>query len=232
MQLNGASGGVQIGVDQTTANLLYQDFMNNSQVPSGNTGNVAAGIAGTLSPQYLAAVQEMIDDLRWTAGDPGTITLDPTLNADAQAAALVDSENDRSIEDGLPNPPPGAYDQVTDLDASGGLALFYLMVDFGPNNTIVGHRRSLLGPLNTTMGWGEAEAASPVEPAAAVGFELETGALPITAVAWPPPGAFPLPWLPDATTSGMGGFGPTGEPMRGRFRQTTRMSTSRRPASA
>ncbi len=75
MQLNGASGGVQIGVDQTTANLLYQDFMNNSQVPSGNTGNVAARIAGTLSPQYLAAVQEKIDDLRWTAGDPGTITL-------------------------------------------------------------------------------------------------------------------------------------------------------------
>ena len=33
-------------------------------------------------------------------------------------------------------------------------------------------------------------------------------------MAWPPPGAFPLPWLPDAATPGMGEFGPTGEPMR------------------
>ena len=214
VQLNGASGGVQIGVDQTTANLLYQDFMNNSQVPSGNTGNVAAGIAGTLSPQYLAAVQEMIDDLRWMAGDPGTITLDPTLNAEAQAAALIDSENDTSIEDGLPNPPAVPYAQVTAVAASGGRGLYYLMVDEGPNNTIVGHRRALLSPLNTTMGWGEAAAASPVEPAAAAGFELETGTLPITAVAWPPPGAFPLPWLPDAKTTGTGEFGPTSEPIR------------------
>jgi hypothetical protein len=206
VQLNGASGGVQIGVDQTTANLLYQDFMNNSQVPSGNSGNTAAGIAGTLSPRYLAAVQEMIDDLRWMAGDPGTITLDPTLNSDAQVAALIDSENDASIEDGLPNPPSVDYGQVTDLDATGGPALSYLMVDFGPENTFVGHRRSLLSPLDTTMGWGEAEAGSPAEPAAAVGFELETSTLPITAVAWPPPGAFPLPWLPDAATFG--------EPMR------------------
>ena len=53
VHLNGASGGVQIGVDQTTANLLYQDFMNNSQVPSGNTGNVAAGIAGGLARSIL-----------------------------------------------------------------------------------------------------------------------------------------------------------------------------------
>ena len=119
MQLNGASGGVQIGVDQTTANLLYQDFMNNSQVPSGNTGNVAAGIAGTLSPQYLAAVQEMIDDLRWMAGDPGTITLDPTLNANAQDAALIDSEKDTIIEDGLPSPVSVPYDQVTAIDFFG-----------------------------------------------------------------------------------------------------------------
>ena len=156
----------------------------------------------------------MIDDLRWMAGDPGTITLDPTLNADAQAAALIDSEKDTIIEDGLPSPVSVPYDQVTAIDSSGGLALFYLMVDFGPNNTFVGHRRALLSPLNTTMGWGEAAAASPVEPASAVGFELGTGTLPITAVAWPPPGAFPLPWLPDATTPGMGGFGATGEPMR------------------
>jgi hypothetical protein len=47
-----------------------------------------------------------------------------------------------------------------------------------------------------------------------VGFELETGTLPITAVAWPPPGAFPLPWLADAKTTGTGEFGPTGEPIR------------------
>jgi hypothetical protein len=211
VQPNGASGGVQIGVDQTTANLLYQDFKNNSEVPSGNSGNVAAGVAGTLSPQYLAAVQEMINDLRWTAGEPGTITLDRTLNADAQSAALADSESNMVTEVFPPNFPSGNGAEVTAPDFTSGQALFDLMVDFGGNNTFVGHRRALLDPLFTTMGWGE-ESASSGHIAVAVGYMSQSSTLPITAVAWPPPGAFPLPWLPDATTHSP--IGPIDEPMR------------------
>ncbi len=204
MQLDAALA-VQAGVDQFTANILYQQFYNNAYLASGWTGNVAADGAGSLSPDYLAAIQNELNCVRELAGDPGVVALDPALNAEDQQAALMMSANNA-----LNHFPPstwadysaagadGAGHSNLALDVSGAEAILDFLVDPGPNNTIVGHRRNILDPLIGTMGWGEVDPASGF-PASAANYIDYSNAFsaPITGVAWPTNGAFPLPWLPD-----------------------------------
>ena len=75
-------------MDLAQANWFYQNvFLPPANVASEWNGNVAAGDAGTLGANYLAAIVARVNAYRWMAGLPGGITLDPTENAEAQQDA-------------------------------------------------------------------------------------------------------------------------------------------------
>jgi hypothetical protein len=206
-------GGIPAGMDLGQANWFYQNtFAAPTAVAPQWDGDVAAGDAGSLGPDYLAAIAARINAYRWMAGLPGGVTLDPTEDAQAQQAALMMSANGQLNH----SPPPSWVDYTADGAAAAGHSDLYLggagvqaidgyMTDPGDNNTAVGHRRWLLDPSTRTMGVGDIP-APPASYLLAGGFPpanalyvvqpATTPAPSVTAVAWPPAGYVPAPLMP------------------------------------
>jgi hypothetical protein len=201
---NGSSGGVLIGQTQQIANILYWRIQNDASVPSGYSGNAAAGVPGGLSDSYLQAIDDAINDYDALAGVPGYKLFDPILNTDAQHWAMVMAANDILTH----SPPPGLHflngqDPITAasselvLGAAGVSAINFLMADPGAVNNPVGHRRGILDPFPTTEGWGEVSTATPPNILTAAALYVDTDyssevAAPTTGIPWPPSGAFPF----------------------------------------
>ena len=102
-------GGVPAGMDLGQANWFYQNvFLPPANVAPEWNGNVAAGDAGTLGADYLAAIVARVNAYRWMAGLPGGVTLDPTENAEAQQDALMTAANDQLNHD-----PPSTWIDYT-----------------------------------------------------------------------------------------------------------------------
>ncbi len=164
-------------------------------------GDVATGDAGTLGPDYLAAITARINAYRWMAGLPGGVTLDPTENAEDQQDALMTAANQQLSHD-----PPSTWIDYTAagadaasqsnlaLGASGTSAIDLYMMDPGDNNTIVGHRRWILDPPTQTMSVGdipgESDSLWVVQPQATPVPDVST-------IAWPPAGFVPDSLIPD-----------------------------------
>ena len=176
-------------------------------VPDGWTGNVSTCNPGTVSSDYLAAIQSRINYFRTMAGMPD-VTFTDALNAEAQAAALIQSAND-SLNHHPPSTGTGST-CWTQLGADGSAAsnlaignegpaaidqLMYDHVNTLPGGGASGHRRDSLDPSITTMGSGSIPATpgfnateanivhttpSATRPAVRTGF-----------VAWPPAGFVP-----------------------------------------
>lgn len=196
------AGSVPPGMDLGQANWFYQNvFLPPANVAPEWTGDVATGDAGTLGPDYLAAIVARIDAYRWMAGLPGGITLDPTENAEDQLDALMTAANDQLSHD-----PPSTWVDYTaagalaaansdlSLGASGTAAIDLFMTDPGSNNTVVGHRRWILDPSTQTMGVGDI----PGESDSLYVIKPQTTPVPaVTTVAWPPAGFVPAPLIPD-----------------------------------
>src|SRR5260221_2749352 len=128
-------------------------------VPSGWTGSVAGGNAGTTSASFKDAVQRRVNYFRAMAGIPAGVTFDATYNSKDQQAALMMSANDS-----LSHAPPSSWTDYTagGAEAAGHSDLFLgyygpqaitgYIEDFGSPNASAGHRRWGLSPQTETEG--------------------------------------------------------------------------------
>ena len=110
VQLDG-SLAIQTGVDQATANILYQQFYNNefTWLPAGMAMSPTDD-AGMLARDFLAAIQRReLNSVRELAGDPGEVTLDPGLDAEGSASG----PDDGCTNDALNHYPPSTWVDYT-----------------------------------------------------------------------------------------------------------------------
>ena len=178
-------------------------------VPDGWTGgSLATCTPGTQSQAYLDATLAQTNYYRTMAGVP-PVTFTPALNAEAQAAALIQSANN-SINHTPPSTGPGST-CWTQLGATGsGASSLYqgregaVAVDGWVEDTAqpalqfgeaLGHRRNMLNPSITTMGAGGIPATAGSQSVSAeVVLTTPTATRPPVRdnfVAWPPAGFVP-----------------------------------------
>ena len=186
-------------------NTVYQA---SAGVPSGWTGDVSQGVAGTTSQAFQDAIVLRVNYFRAMAGVPATIALSDDFNAQDQQAALMMSANGTTDH----YPTTGWIDYTADGAQAAGasnLALGTLLdgpaaidaylVETGANNTGAGHRRWVLYPPETLMGTGDVDGTA---DSAVLGSNalwiLDTASFANPAptprdgfVAWPPPGYVP-----------------------------------------
>ena len=215
---------------QTVQNSWNNVFAPTASAVMGWTGSVVPDNPGTTNQSYKDAVATRINWVRAMAGVPGPITLDPTLSAKDQQAALMMSANMQ-----LSHFPPSNWLDYTADGATAaaksnicagfgattdvGCVLGYV-IDNGSNNTTAGHRASFLYPQTQTMGTGDVSQSGPADNpyyyANATWVQDPNNifatrpATRDTYVAWPPPGYVPYEvvgprWsfmYPDADFSG------------------------------
>ncbi len=132
---------------------------------AASTADVSRCTPGTISLARLAALEMQINYFRQMAGVP-PIALDGTLNARAQAAALI-----MAAQGDLSHDPPESWSCYSEEGYDGashsnlGISTGYdnrttvvnFMRDAGSNNVAVGHRQWLLAPPTKHMGAGEVQ---------------------------------------------------------------------------
>ena len=201
------AGPLRVDVDNRQASLaFYRDVYQAGQNPAINwTGSHATCDPGTTAPAFQAAVLDRINYFRAMAGVPATVSLSPTSDRQAQAAALMMSANGA-----LSHSPPADWTCYSSEGAAGaGSANLYLgtyaldaitgyMRDPGEGNYRVGHRRWLLYPQTQTMGLGNIPPGLgyPAANALRVFDEHMWEPRPVVRdefVAWPPSGYVPYP---------------------------------------
>ncbi len=205
-------GGRSLTVDTTDRSAVAAFFTTNyTPAPAiGWTGSATAPYdPGTISSAYQDATIFRLNFYRALAGLPATVTLDPTLNAKCQQAALM-----MSVAGMLSHSPPSApnamwpYATADGANAAGNsnLGLGYvgpdamdgLMADPGSGNGEAGHRRWMLYPPQTTMGNGGVPPSGQLFSADALWVLGPFGTRPATPtnIAWPNAGYFPYQILP------------------------------------
>lgn len=187
------------------------DFWNNVYKSSEGvaidwTGSVATCTAGTTNPDFTQATLQRVNYFRAMAQLPGDITLDSTLNAKCEEAALMMAANQS-----LNHAPPDTWlCYTTDgfdaaghsnlaLGAYGPRAIDLYMSDTGQYNYAVGHRRWILYPPLVTVGTGSNDASPGLYPGADALWVIGAfGTRPPAPewVSWPPPGYVPYPIVP------------------------------------
>jgi uncharacterized protein YkwD len=204
-QFRSAAAWLDTSVRAAVAATWTGEIQGTTAVPTGFTGNVAAGIAGTTSQQHQEAVLTRVNWFRKMAGVPPVLMLDPALNHKAQLGALMLGANGQ-----LSHNPPTTWvhysaDGATALSRSnvcyffghqdpGCIALY--MQDHGVSNSAVGHRRWILFPKTTMMGTGDViDATNRTWNALwVIQEDMWTKPRPATRdefIAWPPPGYVP-----------------------------------------
>ncbi|HKJ90849.1 MAG TPA: CAP domain-containing protein, partial [Oceanipulchritudo sp.] len=173
------------------------------------TGTYSLGNAGTIAPAWQEETRRRVNFFRSMAGIPGEIEFDQSLSAQAQEAALMMSAAKQLSHTPGPNWPMYTENgaraaQFSNLalgtsGPNGPDAVDGYIIDPGPFNTAVGHRRWILFPYDTPMGNGDVPHDSSGAYSAAnalwvipqsLGSPLETRD---PFVAWPPRGFVPAP---------------------------------------
>ena len=189
------------------ARVLFNTVYQASEgVPSGWTGNVAQGVAGTTSQAFKDAISLRINYFRAMAGVPATVTFSDAFNAEDQQAALMMSANQA-----LQHDPPTTWLDYTAAGADaaghsnlalgttndGPAAITNYIADTGADNAA--RRPPPLGALPAgNHSWARATwtaAATARFSAANALWILDEASFAIPApaprdgfVAWPPPG--------------------------------------------
>ena len=184
-----------------TASQNYATDMN--WQTGGATNTVSDGLPGTTSLTFKEDVRRRINFYRAMAGVSASITFDDSESSDDQAAALMFSANNA-----INHFPPTTW---TDYTAEGATAAghsniaigFYgpqavdaYMLDFGDNNTEVGHRRWLLYSLASVMGTGDIPPNGTFAATNAIWNDATTTGSFFQFVSWPNSGFFPFPLIP------------------------------------
>ncbi len=173
------------------------------KVAVGWTGDAASCRAGQVSAETTTGALAIVNAVRDLAG-LGPVTFDAGRSQLAQEAALVMHANNQ-----LSHAPPsswtcwsqagfdGASRSNLYLGVVGTPSIVGWMVDPGSNNLDVGHRRSILSPLTQTMGFGSTSRAAALH----VIDDYRGAPTSPSWIAWPTPGAFPVPLEPDGRWS-------------------------------
>jgi uncharacterized protein YkwD len=147
----------------------WSQYANVQALPTGWTGSLAGCLPGVSSASSNAATLRAMNYVRSLAG-LAPVTLSPTLNAGAQAAALMMSANGA-----LSHSPSSSWRCYSSAGARAAsrsnLALSYpnitsgqivdlYMDDPGSGNAAVGHRRWMLNPFVTAVGTGSTDTAN------------------------------------------------------------------------
>jgi hypothetical protein len=164
------------------------------------TGDVDQCIPGTTSAAHTQATLDLVNYFRAMAGLSGDIVFDPGFSAMCQEAALM-----MSAENALSHGPmPGWACYTADgataagksnlaLGIQGPGAIAGYIEDPGAGNTVVGHRRWILLPPQTTMGTGSIANVFPHSASNAL-YVVDLAswaATPVVGVPWPPAGFVP-----------------------------------------
>ncbi len=209
----GGGGGDNGTVDNASrteaAALFYNDYAPAFSTASDWTGSTSTCSSGSASVAFRADVLMVINYFRAMAGLPGDVTLDSTLDAKAQDAALMMEANSRFSHywganegdtTGTCDPVNNAWSCYTQdgCTAAKSSNLYYhssqvvagevvdlLMEDSG--QATLGHRRWFLYPRQDAMGVGAADRY------AAIWVLGPWGTRPATPewIAWPPAGYVP-----------------------------------------
>ena len=196
----------------TVANSYLNTFLPTTTVPTGWTGNVSTGNAGSTTQAYRDSVLTRVNWFRQMAGVPTPITFSTSNNQKDQLAAMMMSANG----DVSAQPPSNwLYYSASGAEAAAHsnlcLDLPYLsdpgcvsqyVQDYGATNPGVGHRRWLFYPQTQTMGTGDVQ---PPYPLAFVNSLWVVDDLHLSDtrpqtrdgfVAWPPKGYVPYQLVP------------------------------------
>ena len=166
------------------------------------TGNVGTCTAGTTSQDYIDATLLRVNYYRAMVGLPGNVVFDSTFNQKCSEAALMMIAN----SDLSHNPPPtwtcytaegaeAAGKSNIAIGRAGPESIDLYILDSGPGNTAVGHRRWILYPPQQTMGTGSSTAVNGFfNGSNALWVLASMGTRPATPewVAWPPAGYVPI----------------------------------------
>ncbi len=187
------------------ARVFFQTvYQSSTNVPSGWTGSIAGGAAGTTSQEFRDAVARRVNYYRAMAGMPAAVTLSDAYNAKDQQAALMMSANHA-----LSHTPPLTWLNYTvdgataagssniNYGSNGPDAIDAYIQDPGASNAAGGHRRWVLYPPSVLMGTGDVDGTGNHDQANALWIMDRAGFLgdePPTRdgfVAWPPAGFVP-----------------------------------------
>lgn len=173
--------------------------------PLAWSGSIAGCAAGSTTDAFKAAVLRRLNYFRAMAGVPGDLTLDSSLSAKAQQAALM-----MDASDSLSHAPATSWPcySADGAEAAGKSLLAYsnaptrsvdlldgYMRDRGANNATVGHRRWILYPQLARVGTGDTPQANALWVSGPGTLRPATST---SAIAWPPRGFTPRP-LADPT---------------------------------
>lgn len=166
--------------------------------PFSWSGSIAGCTAGDSTDAFKGAVLRRLNYFRAMAGLPGDLTLDSTLSAKAQQAALM-----MDASDSLSHAPATSWPcySADGAEAAGRSLLAYsnaptrnvglldgYMRDRGANNVAVGHRRWILYPQLAKIGTGDVPQANALW---VIGTGTTRSAASASAIAWPPRGFIP-----------------------------------------
>ena len=203
----GSAGSVVASIDTASRAEVVARWNDTyfDNTPFSWSGSIAGCTAGDTTDAFKTAVLRRLNYFRAMAGVPGDLTLDPTLSAKAQQAALM-----MDAGDSLSHAPASSWAcySAGGAEAAGKSLLAYsnaptrnvglldgYMRDRGANNVTVGHRRWILYPQLAKVGTGDAPQANALW---VIGSGTTRTATSSSAIAWPPRGFAPRP-LADPT---------------------------------
>jgi len=178
-------------------------YLASEGVPINWTGSVPSCTAGTTSAEFMQATLRRLNYYRAMTGLPGDVTLDATLSAKCQDAALIMIANGS-----LSHQPPNTWTCWTQNGADaasksnlaigvyGPDAIDLYISDPGAGNSAVGHRRWILYPPLINTGTGSTNAVNSFYHGSDALWVIGLmGSRPSTPewVAWPPAGYVPYP---------------------------------------
>lgn len=180
--------------DRATAEAIYAQYTADAAVPAGWTGSTDSCTVGEESAESLAATLRTVNGVR-ALMDLSPVTLDPDLNRQALAAALMMRANDRLSH--FPSSEwrcyseagySGASNSNLYLGRSGAAAIVGYMKDEDVYS--LGHRRWISEPGQVTMGTGSTGTSNALW---VLKWPLPSST---RATAWPPPGWIHGAWVP------------------------------------
>jgi uncharacterized protein YkwD len=194
------TGGFSVNINNREDVRQFFNQVHDEPQPAndGFTGNVSTCTPGTDSQAWLDATLTRINYFRTMSGEPD-VTFSAANNAEAQAAALIQSANGS-----LNHFPPTTSTCWTQLGSDGSGASNLALGNEGPtaidslmyDGSALGHRRNMLNPSINLMGSGSIPSGNGVSASEAQ-LVLTT---PLTTrpavrtgfVAWPPAGFVPF----------------------------------------
>lgn len=181
--------------DRATALLSYAAVLQDQRVDAGWTGATRGCETGSESPASLAATLRTVNVLRAFAG-VGPVTFDAQFNQNALSAAVMMRAANRLSHGPGPDWPcysaagaDGASHSNLFLGRSAAGAMVGYVDDSGVDT--LGHRRWLLNPAAVVFGSGSTGTTNALYVVA----PSDAPVAPNAAVAWPPPGWVPWPWI-------------------------------------